>query len=313
MINFLLQKWYFDLIAADGHCLYLYFVATKLAGIRQGQVSAHLMLPDGRVVQSLCHVKPATNGKGEGVVFGESSLLTAQKISRVIIRLPSLSVDLDYTSIGAPWVPGGDGLLINGRNYLSWHVPHAKAAVKGRLRAGSIDVRVSGLGYHDFVEMTIPPWRLPVAELLWGRAHCGPFSVVYDQIRTRDNGYLRHILLHEAEQPTASAFCQESFGKTQKVVQCSEFQIESDALDRETTVVHDAFTLQLSRRRILEEGSLATDERIKPKLLKHFLIRTAGDVWQLKMLSDATLHVGDTTVQGLAIHERVSWNREGER
>jgi hypothetical protein len=311
MRSFSLKKWYFDLITADGHVLYLYFIVTRIAGISQGYASAHLTLSGGAAVKSSCHTKPATSEDGSRILFGESFLLAGEESSQIQLRLPRLSIDLRYTPTGDPWTPAGDGMLIRNRNHLLWRVPYAKALVAGRLVVDSLTMEVSGLGYHDFVELTIPPWRLPIAELLWGRAHCGSFSVVYDQIMTKSGDYLQHVLLcEEKAPPTNTVPCGNKLCSLQNAsVEGRRFQIKTDPADRVTMLVHDSFNLRLYRRCILEDAILVTDERIKPKLLKHFLIHVTDEARELKMLSEASLHIGDAAIEGLAIHERVSWGQ----
>ena len=38
-----------------------------------------------------------------------------------------------------------------------------------------------GRGYAEVLEMTVPPWRLPIRELRWGRATCEESSLVWIQ------------------------------------------------------------------------------------------------------------------------------------
>ncbi len=309
MIPFRLRKWYFDLITAEGHVLYLYFIAINTVGIRQGYVSAHLTLAGGESIKSWRSVKPNQITEKDKILFGQNCLATHQGHSHVQLQLDDLSVDLQYASPPNGWITDEDGMLIKGKNYLSWRVPQTRATVAGILRAGSREIKASGLGYHDFVEMTIPPWRLPFAEVLWGRAHCGAYTVVYDQIKTKGGDCLQHLLLREEKAGPVinSSGRDEQCALPKNVVETHSFSIHADDADDETQLVHDVFTLDLHRRLILEEGLIATDERIKPKLFKELLIRTSGEAMELKMLSDATLRIGEIIAHGMAIHERVSW------
>jgi hypothetical protein len=313
MIPFRLRKWYFDLITTEGHVLYLYFIAINTVGIRQGNVSAHLTLADRESSKSWNDIKPAGKIGKDKILFGQNCLTTYHGHIQVQLQLDGLSVDLQYASIPNGWTPVEDGMLIKGKNYLSWCVPQTRASVKGAIHAGSQEIKVRGLGYHDLVETTIPPWRLPITELIWGRAHCGAYTVVYDQIKMRDGDCLQHLLLREeSDGSTTDPVCTDSYcGSANNLVVAQRFNIRADETDQETKLIHDEFRLDLHRLRILEHGPIATNERIKPKLFKELLIRTSGEAMELKMLSDASLHIGEITAHGMAIHERVSWRKKG--
>ena len=41
------------------------------------------------------------------------------------------------------------------------------------------NIRLHGLGYVEFLEMTIPPWKLPIEELRWGRFVSTTDSIVW--------------------------------------------------------------------------------------------------------------------------------------
>ncbi|HEU4509660.1 MAG TPA: hypothetical protein VFR78_15550 [Pyrinomonadaceae bacterium] len=302
MIPFRLQKWYLDLVASDGHVLYMYFVITKVAGISPGYVSAHLTLPDNGELKPALHAKSAVSGNR--VVIGSSILQFENTKAHVKLELPKLTINLTYVPLTGVWKPGGDGLLLQDQDYLSWHVPHVEAAIEGTLNYNSREIEVRGTGYHDYVETTMPPWRFAVAELLWGRAHCGSYSLVYDQIKTRDGTLLQHIVLDKKNDGIPQL--------TLNRVEGREFEIQTDEQDKQTILTHNAFTLRLNRRRILENGTLITDDRVKPRLLKRFLARTACNGSELKLFSEAILRVNGASVHGSAIHERVSFGSLGE-
>jgi hypothetical protein len=306
MIPFHLQKWYFDLITADGYVLYLYFIAYRIAGLSQGYVSALLTAADEWRIESSLHIKPVFEaGK---FIFGDSVLTSGRDGACLRLRLPQLALDLCYRATVPAWQPNEGGILLERRRkQLSWRVPYAKAEVSGWAQAeGAPRIELCGFGYHDFVEMTIPPWRLPVAELLWGRAHCGTYALVYNQIKTRDGECLQQTMLRDEAQRTMSAVDHAPVSMLLEL-DGRGFQIYEREKGAETELSHDQFTLRLNRRRILVQGSLTEGDRIRPGLFKQFLIHTAGEAHELKMMSDATLFIGEETIKGQAIHERVEW------
>lgn len=307
MIPFKLQKWYLDLIANDGHVLYLYFVVTKVAGISQGYVSAHLTLPDASEFKPAVHAKAAVSANRDRITIGNSILQFKDNQAHVKLDLPKLTIALTYVPLTDVWKPGGDGLLLKGKDYLSWHVPQIEAAIEGTITYNSRETQVRGTGYHDYVETTMPPWRFAVSELLWGRAHCGSYSVVYDQIKTHDGSLLQHLVLDEKNE-VHDGIPQLTLNR----IEGREFKVQADEKDQQTILTHNSFTLELNRRHVLESGTLVTDDRVKPRLLKHFLARTACNGRELKMFSEAVLRVNGAPVYGSAIHERVSFGSIGE-
>jgi hypothetical protein len=297
MNSFYLKKWYFDLLTADGNALYLYFIATKVAGIHRGSVSAHLALADGSNIRASRWTKLTHLESEEGVAIEGNRLTQQNGNSHVNVQLENISMDLRYSSVGSKWIPTDNAILLrkNG-HYLWWGVPQPRASVAGTICMGSRKMEVHGLGYQDIVEITIPPWRLPITQLLWGRAHCGNYTVVYDQLKTKNGGCFRHLLLQHGNVD---------------LVKEDTFAIHADEKDNETKLVHKTFTLSLKCRRILEESPIATDERIRSKFLRNLLAHTSGYPEELKMVSDAVLCIGETVLPGMALHERVVWHWKG--
>ena len=196
MIPFYLKKWYLDLISDDGVILYIYFIAARIAGIRWGNVSAHLTPADGKSIRSSINRRVALLDSSRSAACGRSFLANESGGSHVHLELPQLEIDLRYQSAGESWAPGEDGVLLrrNGQ-CLSWNVPAPAAAAEGVIRSDRQEWHVRGTGYQDIVEMTLPPWRLPIAELAWGRAHCGGHTVVFDRMRMIDGTCLQFAML----------------------------------------------------------------------------------------------------------------------
>jgi hypothetical protein len=295
MIPFYLKKWYLDLISDDGVVVYLYFISTKIAGMRGGNISAHVALPDGGSLRASMNRRVMLVDSKRSAECAPSFLNNAAGSAHARLELPQLYIDFRYHSSGIPWAPTEGGVLLrkNG-NYLAWNVPLPAAAAEGVIQSGRQEWRVSGVGYQDIVEMTLPPWQLPIAELNWGRAHCGHYTVVFDRVKLTHGATLQYVMLR-AENTDAGMVASEMF------------TIETDEGDQKTTLRHDSFALHLSLRHILAEGEIASGEQIKYRLLRKFLAKTSGNPFEKKMVSEAALCLGGHTYGGWAIHERVSW------
>jgi hypothetical protein len=294
MSSFYLKKFYSDVTTTDGDALYLYFIATRTAGVRQDGVSAHLSLADGSSLRAMNKIKDTLIESEESVAFGRNYLTKRNGHSHIKMQLENISIDLQYLSVGSKWIPPDNGILLRrNRDYLSWFVSQPIAEVSGTILVGTRKMEVLGFGYQDVVEMTIPPWRLPITELLWGRAHCGNYTVVYDQVKTKDGEGFQCLLLQD---------------RMTNLVEERRFAIRADEVDNQTQIVHKTFTLSLERRRILEEGPIATDERIRSRFVRNLLARVSGNPEERKVVSDATLCIGNAILPGVAIHERVTWH-----
>jgi hypothetical protein len=116
--------------------------------------------------------------------------------SRFSIDRGDLSVDLRYRPMDSPWIPRGDGILLRkGKRALRWVVPVPRARLSGSVRAGDIQTNLDGHGYSDFVQTDIPPWRLPLRELLWGRALSDNTLVVWNRVGFKNGKGTRHVCL----------------------------------------------------------------------------------------------------------------------
>jgi hypothetical protein len=300
MFPFYLRKWYLDLISDDGIVLYLYFIATRSAGIPGGNISAHVVLADGNALGAVLNRRVTLLDSKQSAACARNLLANKPGSSHAHLEFPRLAIDLHYCAKAGAWTPGNGGVLLqkNGA-YLSWNVPLPAADVEGVIRTDTQEWRVRGTGYQDMVEMTFPPWRVPIAELIWGRAHCGIYTVVYDRLKLRDGACLQYLLLQSDDD----------------VAPCESqaFTIESDAGDQKGVLRHQDFVLNLTQKQILAQGEIASGGQIPSRLLRNFLKRSSGNPSEKKMISAAELYVGERSFHGWAIHERVTWHWKENR
>jgi hypothetical protein len=170
---FFFRKWYFDAQADDGSFVFLYFADLWLAGTRGGQLVVCLAPAGGPPCLRAFSIPGRCVAVSEDcrqAEFGSGALTTAGT-GLVRFKKDDTEISLSYVPRDPPWLPPDDGrlLTLDGRQ-LVWHVPVPRAAANGTVTIGSTSVSFAGLGYHDFVETDIPPWKLPLRELLWGRA-----------------------------------------------------------------------------------------------------------------------------------------------
>jgi hypothetical protein len=296
-----LQKWYFDLLTPSGDALYLYFISFRVAGIKRGMASAHLVFADRTEIRSSVRTPFATLQPNGNLSLGRHSFSNHKDFVDLHMEFDNLALDLRYSTLVGPWQPAAEGILWQkNQKRLGWRVPQPEARVEGTIAFGSQKIFAAGLGYQDIVETNIEPWNLPIAELLWGRAHCDGHAIVFNQIKTREGEVLQYIMLRRASEPRRDEPCCDNSNDA--------FLLERDEQDGVTTITHKSFTLTLRRRSIIEESRISTQERFKSKLVRRFLDRTCGSPEEKKMVSEAVLQLDGRTYRGQALHERACWH-----
>ena len=304
MIPFYLKKWYFDLINPEGDALYFYFITARIAGFAQGLASAHLLRADGQEVRAIEKTPFAVADAGGDLRLGRHAFSHRESRLEVRMEFRDLALDVVYAPRLGPWWPTEGGVLLRERarvpKDLRWHVAVPAARVEGVITAGGRKKDIAGDGYIDVVETDIPPWRLPLGELQWGRAHFPEQTVVFNQIRTRQGEFIRNLLL--AKTIPASGL------RRLPALDDQSFTLQADSYDAQTALSRaGAFGLFLDRRRVIEESPVVTSERFKLKSGRRFLKRLTGNPWEKKMVSQARLELDGKTMSGTALHERVSW------
>lgn len=164
-------------------------------------------------------------------------------------------------------------ILSSGLGFVEWHcvVPLASVRIGSRI----------GLGYAEHLCMTIPPWKLPIRTLRWGR-----FTSDSDWIVWLDwQGEFSHRFV-----------CKN--GKT-----VPDPQIEDGSIELE-----NGARLEMDRALVLRDGPLGTTALSGiPGIAKTFPARLL-QVNECKWRSRARLQQpGTPAIEGWAIHERVDW------
>jgi hypothetical protein len=243
--QFSLRKWYLDCVADDGTAWIGYW-----GDLRWGQVHVPFVssLSDAKTTSAL-RSEPEPRDDGEQLTWSAPSLDV-----EVLLR-PLVTAE--------PW-----GL----HDGVRWHcvAPRADAIVK----LGGRTIR--GLGYAEVLELTVPPWRLPLRELHWGRFTGETTSLVW--IEWRGPSPLR-VALWDG-QPA-----------------------EVRAIGAGEIALAGGKRLVMTGTSPLREDSLA--RTLKPlRPLARLLPRTLQGAVEQKWLSRGTMFAGDRPIdEGWAIHE----------
>jgi hypothetical protein len=164
MTPFCLEKWYCDVLAADGTLLIVMLGRVRLAGLPWARLAVELHRPDGGGARDAATLRRfRRTADGAAFVGGE--------LRPTLVRWtgPGIAGTVHLTPRFGPCTPG-DPLLAIGRSALRWsvEVPDADAAVELSWRGGRLAVR--GRAYCDRVLLDAMPRRLGLRRLTWGHA-----------------------------------------------------------------------------------------------------------------------------------------------
>jgi len=186
-------------------------------------------------------------------------------------------------NVEARWLEPGDAVretLFNSpAGSLEWDCVAPRSAVQFRIGANE---HFRGWGYVEHLRLSLPPWRLPIHQLRWGRFVNATDTLVWIDWR---GPYNRQVVYHNGAAVVAQAIS-----------------------DREIRLADGETTLDLDASAVLREGALgATALAVLPNLDRLFPSAMLN-VRERKWLSRAVLRrPGHPDSTGMAIHEVVEW------
>ena len=257
MVNgppFRLTKWYLDCVSETGDAAIFYGAHVSWRGI-------HL-----RYSSLLCHLEGHITCKTSvGAPFP-----TQPNENTLAIEAPQLGITGTWDRLD----PRVDkNLYEDNGGVVHWDCVQPRAAAQ--LRIG--DHALEGLGYAECLTLTIPPWRLPLQSLQWGRW-------------LSPTGGLIWIVWTG---PSARSWIWRNGAES---IDISEVQLDK------------IVGLQLDRGVTLRDGRLGKTVLPAAPFLARIFPRAIFGIHETKWLSRGTLARAGTPERGWAIHEVVEWN-----
>jgi len=252
---FSLRKWYLDCVGDSGDLCIVYRAELRIAGAQVSTASL-LRFDDQGGLRSRWTMRPGAEPAGEDVLSWEAPAL---QLSARFERRDAASA--------ATLLEGPDGNV-------RWTCTHPRAAVEMRL-AGEV---LRGSGYAELLELTIPPWKLPIDELRWGRLLTASHGVVWIDWR---GSHPQRLVVVDGRPVTGV--------------------VEDRALrgGGAEAVLHDPRVLRSGRIGETVLSAVPGLERLIPG-------RILG-LEETKWRSRGTLQMGSCKEEGWAIHELVRW------
>ena len=258
---FELSKWYFDLVADDGAAFIGYFATVRWRALRLHYQSVLLRNATGAVTTRSSWRSPRGPRATPALIAWECAELQVR--GTWIAQAPPISVRL---------LQGRTGTI-------DWHCVQPRALVQVTLGGAE---PLQGLGYAEVLRVTVPPWRLPMRTLRWGRFLGETDAFVWIEWQ---GPVARRIAYLNGREATPT-----------------------EVGERRIVLAGGDVSLDLDDACVLREGRLGkTAFRRLPRLERWFPSSFIG-IHERKWLSRGTLRrTGATPSAGWAIHEVVEW------
>jgi len=259
--SFLLSKWYLDCLDPNGNGTIVYAAELRWKTLRMRYAST-LILAGGKVeiASSIrnCPLPERSDGK-------------------IVLRLPHLGV----AGVWEGFAPPVEHVIFEDNSgSVLWNCLQPAARVELSLRGRTS----SGLGYAELLQISVPPWRLPLDELHWGRFISESDSLVWIDWR---GSYSRRLLLHNAKETEVDSITEE-----------------------EVRGAGGQLCLSLDRGLVLRSGKLGKTVFPSIRRLARAIPLSMLQVHETKWRSHGALRLGGNSASGWAIHEIVRWKKE---
>ncbi len=256
MAQFLLEKWYMDVISPEGALVIGYF-----AKLRWGRFAINYH----GFVHRDC----------DGIVVTNNSFHQCPEPqwleNNLVWKIKSFQAEWNPT-----YLPVRQNLLDDPDLFVDWNC----CVPKARCTATINDVtEIEGWGYAEKMVLNIPPWKLPIKELFWGRFLSDAYSVIWIEWR----------------------------GPQPKILVILNGDIFNQATISNDSIQASAFVLTFDTRHSLRTGPVG--ETIF-KGVRQVLSLFPTIIFQLeenKWCGVATLSINEMQHKGTYIHEQVIW------
>jgi hypothetical protein len=260
--SFLLSKWYLDCIADNGDGVIVYVADLRWKALRMQYANA--MRFSGEKVESATSIRKCS--------------LPESANGQIVVTQPQLGIEGAWSGLAAPI----ERIIFEtSEGTIRWNCLQPASRVTLLLDGAR---EVSGLGYAERLEISIPPWKLPLNELHWGRFVTERDSLVWIDWR---GPYSRRVLVHN--------------GAELEPGKITDISIRS----RDSQV-----SLALDHSLVLRSGTLGDTVFSGIARLAAILPVSVLRVRESKWRSRGTLSNAKHTVSGWAIHEVVRWREE---
>jgi hypothetical protein len=255
--DFSLRKWYLDCVADNGDTFIGYSAALRWKALT-------------------LHYSSITSSRRNSAASTNTSLRKSSfpRMSGRLIDWSSKALNL----VGA-WTPMSEPiqqtLYDSSEGMVTWSCVHPRS--KADITFGG-NRHIAGLGYAEYLELTVKPWQLPFSELRWGRFVSERDALVWIEWR---GGAPLSVVFHNGKQ-----------------IRDASISDEQIAIDQGRTV------LSLTQRTELRKGVLISTALSEIPMISTFIPPRMLNTYECKWRSRGVLSTnGSSSSSGWAIHE----------
>ncbi len=264
--NFLLSKWYMDCVSDEGDVFIAYAASLRWKALKINYSSTLRRQHDAQTEANTSlkrYCAPEVSG---------DSIHWSSK---------ALGVEGKWTALAQPIERT---IFESDAGRVEWRCLHPRATAEVSTRNRH---QLKGLGYVECLTMSIPPWRLPIDELRWGRFLSNNDALVWIDWRGASN--VRLVFLNGVQIESAEVTEREVVLKQEKVI----LALDEDQLLREGPLIKTALSMIPGIQKLIPLRSLNAYER--------------------KWRSRGILSCHENVSAGWTIHEIVRWPNAGAR
>jgi hypothetical protein len=261
MAAFELSKWYADCVSEQGDLAILYHAELRLGGLPVHYES--LLLKDcsspARALYSLRRGCPPSIEGG-----------------RIRWQSPQWQAQGSWKNLGAAH---HEVLFESSSGSLEWNCLAPRAAASMQIGSGEPS---EGWGYAECLRLSVPPWRLPIRRLRWGRFVNATDALVWIDW---SGPYNKRVVFLNGSLASAESIN-----------------------DDEVVLEGEKATLHLEDRQVIRDGTLGATALSAFPGLSNLFPASVLNMRECKWLSKAVLRRRDyPDSTGMAIHEVVEW------
>lgn len=238
-----LKKWYLDFVSDEGVAALCYSAKLRYKGVSIGYSAL-------------------VNGSYNGDFTAHYSLQSPRpEFNDTALQWQASKWDTAFSwQTGAQTVSQPISLWQTEKGGITWHnlIPGAQAHMQQN------NQMTSGLGYVEQLSLDIPPWRLPIKRLRWGRFVSRQATLVWIEWHLRD-GSTKQWLTHDGQ------------------------AVEAFSLDAQTIISPQGY-LQIGRGSPIRQGYLKDTAFSSIAFLRWFFPDPVLNIYEHKQLAPATFY-----------------------
>ena len=256
---FTLKKWYFDCTSDAGDAVILYCTRLKWRALRANYAS--LLVSRGGSISTSNSLRCSSFPK------------TSQEETEITIR---------SLGINAHWQGPDEGITRtiyeSDAGSIEWHCLHTRSTAEFVFADGT---HLCGLGYGECLTLTIPPWKLPLKQLQWGRFVSSQHSIIWIDWK---GSFENRIVLHNG---------------------CD---VETQEINSRELRFGSGDSLNFESSQTLRDGKIGDTVLSSFPILRNILPNALFEINETKWCSKGRLTLGAKEISGWVIHELVRWS-----